>query len=189
MRLTLLMMGVLGSTLALGPWTTADAGEQAAKGVRPGQLFGSVEIQIGMPEANAFRLLSSRYQVQPVEMPGIHTYMIKEKEGSNRTMGLFSAREGRVFSISSDWTPRINDAGALTDALLVLLGRLTSSDKRNGWRSAEPCSVNFAGGLTAGTDTQLSTADIICGRQKVSITSTRTSGGTSQPQLDFITEE
>lgn len=178
-----LSMWALALMTLLGFWVDANPSDHDSS--HPiSQFFGSIEIHLGMSESDALRLLSSQYAVNP--MSGVTgVYAIKEKQGEVM-IGYVTITQGHVSTLSSIWTPMVSDAGAFGEALLTALSRLTSK-AQGGWRSGEPCSVNIADGLAAGTDTQLRMAEIVCGHQAVSISTSRTNGASSQSAIQLVT--
>jgi hypothetical protein len=184
MMLRRLPLWAFAFVAVLGTWTAAEPVDQGSSGSSASQRFGSIEIRLGMPEGEAIRLLTSQYTVAAIS--GISgAYMIKEKDKD--MIGSFTVKQGRVIIISSDWTPSVSDSGAFGEALLTALSHLTSGSPQGSWRVGEPCSVNIADGVSAGTDTQLRMGDIICGRQRVSISISRKEGGPSQSQVQLVT--
>lgn len=177
---------LVASIAFIGSVSAATSGDQGGNRSSASQVFGSIEVRLGMSEGEVLRLLTSQYAVSPI-LGAAGGYTIKEKDGSKDVIGSFTISQGRVSIISSDWTPSVSGSGAFGEVLLTLLSRLTSGSTRGGWLTGEQCSVNIADGLTVGTDTQLRMAEIICGRQRVSITTSRTNAGPSQSQLQLVT--
>lgn len=156
--------------------------------VAPSEMFGSVEIVIGMPEADAVHALSSSFVV--TYLTGVKGAIDIREKGSSATqlsVGNLSIRDGRVWRISKDWTPRNDTGAALADALTVMLRHLTQDRGHAQWRVGEPCRV-LNTDFEAGVDTQGSMTYIECGRQSVMLTEQRTPGGSPSYSLEMETE-
>jgi hypothetical protein len=148
------------------------------------QQFASVSITLGMPEAEAVRTLSNEFSVVPVSnSPSLIMIRSKDREDS---IGSINIRNGRVVSITSEWTPRVDRTGAFAEALFTLLSRAGSASQ--GSQHSVACSIDTIDGATAGTDTQLRIATIVCDRQTIRFTISRVNGGSSQVELQLITD-
>src|SRR5207302_5838400 len=103
-------------------------------------------------------------------------------------LGSVAIRDGRVWIISTTWTPSADSSGALGEALITVLQRLTNTQNpKNAWRTADNCTVGVADGLSLGRDGTARMAEITCGRQTVHIGVSRTGGGPSQVSVSLDT--
>jgi hypothetical protein len=152
-----------------------------------GQWFGRFAIRLGMPEHEAVRNLREEFTLKPVS--GVTgAFLIARKDDPDQIVGAISSENGAVAMVQSEWTPRVNRAGAFADNLFTLLARLSFTGKRTGqWRVAELCSIGTVDGASTGPDTQVRIAEIQCGAQRVSLTVSRTDDAGSQAQLSFVT--
>ena len=152
------------------------AGQTATYAAR-GQQFGSIAITIGMTEFDAISKLGEEFSVSRVpSVPGL--LMIRSKQSPDASIGAVNIRNGRVASITSDWTPGVDRDGALADVLFTLLSKLTPR-KQAGWRTAGACSVAVTDTPITVPDTPLRMVEIACERQTIRLSVSRANGGGS----------
>jgi hypothetical protein len=176
----------LGAALLFATYSAA-ASAQAAKDAQA-QAFGRIAVTLGMTEAEAIRRLREDFDVRPL-VGAEDTFLVRSKGTPEDIVGSFFTKGGRIANITSEWTPRTDSGGAIGEVLFTLLARLSAVGSQSAaWRTADGCTVNTADGLTAGRDSQIRIAEIVCSNQKVVLSVSRRDGGASQIQLQFTTQ-
>jgi hypothetical protein len=161
------------------------AGQAAAYAAR-GQQFGSIAITIGMTEFDAISKLGEEFSVSRVpSAPGL--LMIRSKQSPDDSVGAVNIRNGRVASITSDWTPGVDRASALADVLFTLLSKLTTR-KQAGWRTAGACSIAVTDTPITVPDTPLRMVEIACDRQTIRLSVSRVNGGGAHVEVALVIE-
>jgi hypothetical protein len=166
--------------------SSASFGGQATGPAARGQQFGSIAITIGMSEFDAIAKLSEEFSVARVaSVPGL--LMIRSKQSPDDSVGAVNIRNGRVTSITSDWTPGVDRASALADVLFTLLSKLTAR-KQAGWRSASACSIAVTDTPITVPDTPVRMVEIACDRQTIRLSMSRVTGGGSHVEVALVIE-
>jgi hypothetical protein len=166
--------------------SSASFAGQAASAAARGQQFGSMAITIGMSEFDAISKLSEEFSVSRVpSVPGL--LMIRSKQSQDDSVGAVNIRNGRVASITSEWTPGVDRAGALADVLFTLLSKLTTR-KQAGWRSAGACSIAVTDTPITVPDTPLRMVEIACDRQTIRLSMSRVNGGGAHVEVALVIE-
>jgi hypothetical protein len=164
---------------------SASFGGQASNPAR-GQQFGSIAITIGMSEFDAISKLSEEYSVSRVpSVPGL--LLVRTKQSQDDSVGAVNIRNGRVTSITSEWTPGADRAGALGDVLFTLLSKLTTR-KQAGWRSASACSIAVTDTPITVPDTPMRVVEIACDRQTIRLSMSRVNGGGAHVEVALVIE-
>ena len=175
----LIAAGVLG-------WSSPSFAGQAASPAARGQQFGSIAITIGMSEFDAISKLSEEFSVSRAPgVPGL--LMIRSKQSPDDSLGAVNIRNGRVTSITSEWTPAVDRAGALADVLFTLLSKLTTR-KQAGWRSGSACSIAATDTPITVPDTPIRMVEIACDRQTIRLSMSRVTGGGSHVEVALVIE-
>jgi hypothetical protein len=152
--------------------------------VARGQQIGSIAVTIGMSEFDAISRLSEEFAVARVPNdPGL--LVIRSKRFQEESVGAVSIRNGRVTSVTADWTPMTDRSSALADVLFSLLSRFTTR-KQAGWRSASACSIAATDPPTAAADAPVRMLEIACDRQTVRLSMTRLTGGGSHVEVALV---
>src|SRR5580704_17138154 len=155
--------------------SSASFAGQAATPAARGQQFGSIAITIGMSEFDAISNLSEEFSVSRVPgVPGL--LMVRSKQSPDDSVGAINIRNGRVTSITSEWTPAVDRGGALADVLFTLLSKLTTR-KQAGWRTASACSIAATDTPITVPDTPIRMVEIACDRQTIRLSMSRIAGG------------
>jgi hypothetical protein len=158
---------------------------QTASAAR-GQQIGSIAITIGMTEFDAISKLGEEFSVSRVpSVPGL--LMIRSKQSPDDSVGAVNIRNGRVASITSDWTPGVDRASALADVVFTLLSKLTTR-KQAGWRTAGACSIAVTDTPITVPDTPLRMVEIACDRQTIRLSVSRVSGGGAHVEVALVIE-
>jgi hypothetical protein len=158
---------------------------QAASAAR-GQQFGSIAITIGMTEFDAISKLGDEFSVSRVpSVPGL--LMIRSKQSPDDSVGAVNIRNGRVASITSEWTPGVDRAVALGDVLFTLLSKLATR-KQAGWRTSGACSIAVTDTPITVADTPLRMVEIACDRQTIRLSVSRVSGGGAHVEVALVIE-
>jgi hypothetical protein len=166
--------------------SSVSAAGQAANAVARGQQIGSIAVTIGMSEFDAIGRLSEEFSVARVPNdPGL--LVIRSKRSQEESVGAVSIRNGRVTSVTADWTPMTDRSSALADVLFSLLSRFTTR-KQAGWRSASACSIAATDPPTAAADAPVRMLEIACDRQTVRLSMTRLTGGGSHVEVALVVE-
>jgi hypothetical protein len=166
--------------------SSASFGAQASNPAARGQQFGSIAITIGMSEFDAISKLSEEFSVSRVpSVPGL--LLIRAKQSQDDSVGAVNIRNGRVTSITSEWTPGVDRAGALGDVLFTLLSKLTTR-KQAGWRSAAACSIAVTDTPITVPDTPMRMVEIACDRQTIRLSMSRVNGGGAHVEVALVIE-
>jgi hypothetical protein len=166
--------------------SSASFGGQAPSPAARGQQFGSIAVAIGMSEFDAIAKLSEEFSVSRVaSVPGL--LMIRGKQSPDDSVGAVNIRNGRVISITSEWTPAIDRAGALAEVLFTLLSKLTTR-KQSGWRSAGACTVAATDTPITVPDTPVRMVEIACDRQTIRLSMSRVNGGGAHVEVALVIE-
>jgi len=174
---------VVAAAFLCGP-ASAVAG-QATPAAR-GQQIGSIAITIGMTEFDAISKLGEEFSVSRVpSVPGL--LMIRSKQSPDDSVGAVNIRNGRVASITSDWTPGTDRAGALAEVLFTLLSKLTTR-KQAGWRTAGACSIAVTDTPITVSDTPLRMVEIACDRQTIRLSVSRVNSGGAHVEVALVIE-
>ena len=118
-------------------------------------------------------------------VPGL--LMIRSKQSQDDSVGAVNIRNGRVTSITSEWTPAVDRASALADVLFTLLSKFTTR-KQAGWRSAGSCSIAATDTPITVPDTPLRMVEIACDRQTIRLSMSRVNGGGSHVEVALVIE-
>jgi hypothetical protein len=166
--------------------SSASFGAQASNPAARGQQFGSIAVTIGMSEFDAISKLSEEFSVSRVpSVPGL--LLVRTKQSQNDSVGAVNIRNGRVTSITSEWTPGADRAGALGDVLFTLLSKLTTR-KQAGWRSASSCSIAVTDTPITVPDTPMQMVEIACDRQTIRLSMSRVNGGGAHVEVALVIE-
>ena len=166
--------------------SSASFAGQAASPAARGQQFGSIAITIGMSEFDAISKLGEEFSVsRGPGVPGL--LMVRSKHAPDDSVGAVNIRNGRVASITSEWTPGVDRAGALADVLFTLLSKLTTR-KQAGWRSATTCSIAATDTPITVPDTPIRMLEIACDRQTIRLSMSRVTGGGSHVEVALVIE-
>jgi hypothetical protein len=166
--------------------SAASFGGQASNPAARGQQFGSIAITIGMSEFDAISKLSEEFSVSRVpSVPGL--LLIRTKQSQDDSVGAVNIRNGRVTSITSEWTPGVDRAGALGEVLFTLLSKLTTR-KQAGWRSAGACSIAVTDTPITVPDTPVRMVEIACDRQTIRLSMSRVNGGGAHVEVALVIE-
>jgi hypothetical protein len=139
-----------------------------------------------MSEFDAISKLSEVFSVSRVpSVPGL--LLIRAKQSQDDSVGAVNIRNGRVTSITSEWTPSVDRAGALADVLFTLLSKLTTR-KQAGWRSAGACSIAVTDTPITVPDTPVRMVEIACDRQTIRLSMSRVNGGGAHVEVALVIE-
>ena len=151
-----------------------------------GQQIGSIAITIGMTEFDAISKLGEEFSVSRVpSVPGL--LMIRSKQSPEDSVGAVNIRNGRVASITSEWTPGVDRAVALGDVLFTLLSKLATR-KQAGWRTSGACSIAVTDTPITVADTPLRMVEIACDRQTIRLSVSRVAGGGAHVEVALVIE-
>jgi hypothetical protein len=166
--------------------SSAASGGQTPNPAARGQQFGSIAITIGMSEFDAISKLSEEFSVSRVpSVPGL--LQIRTKQSQDDSVGAVNIRNGRVTSVTSEWTPGVDRAGALGEVLFTLLSKLTTR-KQAGWRSTGACSIAVTDTPITVPDTPVRMVEIACDRRTIRLSMSRVNGGGAHVEVALVIE-